>query len=468
MENNNSGPSLEDIIKNAAFDKDVYIRLSDDEMKASVIIASTLSSDDFTEEHLIKLLRERGVKQGIKKEVIKLIVDNKIVNKEMVIAEGKYEINGEDGRFEYFFNTEKKGATPVKLDSDLDLFNMELFEIVNVGQIIARYHKSTAGAFGYTVTGRLKTPHKGKEKPALRGKGFVISQDGLTYTSVINGKITLRDNYIEISRVATIDGDLTISTGNIKFDGDVFIKGSVSSGMVVEATGDITVEGHVEAAMFKAGHDVMIKEGMQGGGRGHIEAKGNVSCKFLEAVNIDADGDVCANYIFNCNIYSKRSVKVYGKKSAIIGGHCKALDGIYAFTLGNAAEVATTISVGIDEMVMNQYTDIKRNITKVESELEILDKGIRDYEGIAKEKPELYNKILLARDIKGRELEDSIAQRDYFKELYESTDESNIVVKGFVYPGVKVYIDMDFVELSTKVNNVIFKKINNRVGVIKG
>ncbi len=454
--------------KDNSIQSSVHVNISPDDMRATVIIKADIDDEFFNVDTIITMIKEFGVKQGIQKKAIEKIVDGRLFGSEIEIAVGRSAVNGIDGRFDFKFNIDSASNMVVLLDGSLDLFNNNLINEVVKDQVIVEYIPATAGGFGYTVTGKLLMPVKGKDKPALRGVGFKLSEDGKIYTAAIKGRVSLvKGNRLEVSNVFVLNKDLDISVGNIRFDGDVYIKGDVQAGMLVEATENIVIDGHVESAFIKAGKTILIKGGMQGAGTGNIEAGENVIGKFFESTNVMADGNVNANYILNCNIYSKNKVEVFGTKGKIIGGFVKGLKGVETFTLGNSAQVVTNISAGVDDIVMNQYNEIKKNIAKVISEVDILEKGVVEYSKQREQYSVAYNKILQAREVKISERDVLIKKLEEITVALHNTREVKIVARGNVYPQVKISVDMEKVDVSKEVNNVTFKKVDNRVGVFK-
>ena len=103
-------------------------------------------------------------------------------------------------------------------------------------------------------------PKPGKPKPRLHGKGFKTSEDGKETYAAISGKIEYCNYDLSVVNVYDVNGNLDMSMGNIDFNGDVNITGSVRSGVTVHAMGSIYVGGFVEGATLIAGKDIVLKE----------------------------------------------------------------------------------------------------------------------------------------------------------------------------------------------------------------
>lgn len=81
-----------------------------------------------------------------------------------------------------------------------------------------------------------------------------------------------------------IEGDVSLTTGDVSFMNDIHIHGNVLTGVTIRSEkGSIVVDGYVEASELHAAKDVVLKNGMQGSGKGKIVAGGSVSGKFLSS-----------------------------------------------------------------------------------------------------------------------------------------------------------------------------------------
>ena len=175
------------------------------------------------------------------------MIQEEIYGREMVVAHGTPVIDGADGYYEYNFNTDINNKPEIRPDGSVDYWSIHAVEIVEEGQVIAIYHEPVAGSNGITVKGKVKAAKRGRPQSQLRGIGFERSEDNRIYTSLMDGKIEMKNGRIMISSVYEIYGNADVSTGNIDFRGDVIIHGNVATGSKIIATGFVTIDGSAEA-----------------------------------------------------------------------------------------------------------------------------------------------------------------------------------------------------------------------------
>lgn len=314
-----------------------------------------------------------------------------------------------------------------------------MVEIVTEGQVIAEYHKSVQGKDGVDLRGKPILAKRGRDLVPLRGKGFERSEDGLVYTSMMDGKIEMSGERIIILPVYEINGDADLSVGNIDFRGDVIIHGSVCSGLTVKATGSVTVDGIVEGANIEAGKDIVLRSGVMGASRATIMANGNISAKFFEYTRVHANGTIQADVFLNCQVSCGESIVLNGKKASIIGGEVGAIESIEVDTLGSEGEVRTHVKIGNDmatrrriSVLQNKIKIEKTNLAKIEEGLKILKDMKNDPRRTDLLRVKIRDTALLAGD--EAELEKLLDQ-------IERARGGVVRVTGNVYPGVRVDID---------------------------
>ena len=448
----------------------ISVRVSEDKMKAYLIMERPNEGGRRTEADLMAVLTEAGVNRGIDKEVLKQMVREEYYYRECTVARGREVTDGVDGEFNFHFRTEKLGKPVVLEDGSIDYRNAELFERVTKGQVLVEYTPATAGSFGYTVTGQLLIPKRGKDLPTLKGKGFALSEDKKTYTSLMDGKIEYSDGSMEISSYFLIRGDLDMTTGNIRVGGDVEITGDVEPNMVIEAAGNIIVGGHVSTASLSAGGDILLKKGMQGSGRGFVKAGGNISGKFFENTLIECAGNVEANYLLSCELHAEGSVTISGLHGMIVGGVTRAVKGVTAVSIGNRAELATVIEVGINHEMSSRYTELKKTLSKIDSELKIFTECMEKLEAVSDLSAKnqlMYQRAKQAVAMKEEEKEGYLQEYRNLTEVIFATKNIKVVVTGMVYAGTKIVIDMEELPVKSWVKNVYFKKKESKVVIFQ-
>lgn len=451
---------------------DSCLTISEDRMKA-VLNLSPMSDmeKEPTIQDIVRVLKHQDVKQGVHRDAIYEMLEKKEYHQDVVVAEGKQAVDGEDGRFLYYFRKELKRKPKVLENGSVDYKSMELFEVVEKDQLIAEYQPATAGMFGYDITGRLLSPKKGRELPPLRGQGFTMTEDKKKYYSLMDGIIELgEDGTLDVRNMYTLTGNVDASTGNINFDGDVNIMGNVEAGFVVTATGNVVVDGHCEGGKICAGKDIVIRKGCQGQGVGEICAAGAVTGQFFESTKISAGENVVASYLLNCNVKCAGKLLVEGKKGVIIGGYTCAKQGINCFGIGNVAEIRTVIEVGIDKEDMSAYQELLKQIEKVNAGLKTCENALNKFMGQPERDEKTANlcerltKTLYMQKKKKKEL---LIERQKKMEQLTRQKGARIIVSGSVYPGTLIYMNADPFAVKSIRHNVQFIKQDNKIDMVE-
>ena len=450
--------------------KDIHITLSEDKMTASVNITQPIHSGSIGVREIMRALREYDVKQGIKQDVIKKIVDEEMFFTDVVIAEGKPGINGKDGFFTYYFRKEVKATPKLLPNGSVDYKGIELFETVEKDQVIAEYTPATSGEFGYDVQGTIVKPERGRELPQLKGKGFRVSEDKRQYFSELTGIIEwVDDETIEIRNVYNVDGDVDLACGNINFDGDVNISGNVENGFMVSASGNVSVSGNCEGGSIFAGQDILIKGGCQGQGESEIHAGGAIIGQFFESSRLIAEGDITCTYLLNCDTITEGSLKVAGRRGIIIGGHTTAKTGLECFGIGNVAESKTIVEVGVSDGDTKAFQEMLNRCEKVQKDIDTLEEGIEKIVNMPERDEKVmdfYDQLTKALHTQKEEIKSLLVEREKCIIKMTSQKQAEIEVKGTVYPGTRVIISSDIYMVRDTLKNVKFTKQDGRVGYV--
>ena len=416
---------------------DFIINVSKDEMQAMIVFNT--SNRKLDKEKLYTHLFKAGVVSGVDEAAVNILLKGNYREDTIIVANGTQPQQGKDGYYEFFFRTEVSKKPVILEDGTVDYKNIDWMESVKKEQKIAYYHAAEDGKEGKTVTGKIIPPRKGKELKMLSGRGFELLPDRKTYISAMDGKIEFENDKIMITDLLLLD-DVTISTGNIEFDGSIHVRGNVGKGATITATKDITVDGFVEAANLSAQGDIILKKGCNASGQGQITCGKDLMARFLEGARIHADGSVKINYCMNCDIYAKETIEVTGM---IAGGSSYAGAKISARDIGNYNGLRTVVKAGQSEEFVKQEAQLKGKIYGVEEELKLLRRSFDDFQKIPVEVRNtnpVYLKLEDAIYTKKSEMEELLETRKNMDKSKERFENASIVVKGTIYEGSLVEI----------------------------
>ena len=389
-------------------------------------------------EMLMDFLKEKNVKTGILEDVTARICNEGYGTGAILIAQGKIPLKGEDGWYEFFFRTDVQKKPKVLADGSADYKDIEWFEVVREGQTIAYYHEAKEGTDGYDVLGNVIKGRKGAEKRVLKGKGFRLEEDKKTYTALYNGMIRLEDEELSVVNHLDLD-EINMTTGNIFFDGSIHIRGNVSSGMTVKATGDIVIDGNVEVATIETQGSVMLKKGMNSSGLGMVKAGKNVVSRFFEATQIVADGNIEVDKCLNSQLTAKGMITA---TRIFAGGMASSESGFYMNNVGNQAGLKTVLKVQTNETARNDYHNILFNIKDVNRQLEVLKRTYNDlmekHTAEERSEMELFQKVENALFIKQKQLDKMKELEIKLRRIIDKEKLVSVVISGNAYEGTVV------------------------------
>jgi uncharacterized protein len=327
-----------------------------------------------------KLAAGHGIVRRIDRSAVEQAL-NEAVSKNMpihdaVIAQGKAAQQGKDGQIELKFQPEKIAGTIDENSGKINYKERKSIQKVKAGTFLAVKIPSTKGIEGVDVFGDIISPEPGNEKDLTPAGNVKVSDDGLSFTSEIDGIVFLSpDNKIWISKEFKVPGDVDYSIGNLSMEGSLDIKGWIQSGFEVRASDEIRIGGGVEDAIVEAGADIYINGGIIGSGGGHVHAGGKVTARFFEHAKVHAGGDIIVHDdIFRSAVATSGSLTASKGKGRIRGGSVDALKGVEVNEIGSDAGVKTYVSVGMDSKTRNLLADSKKQLKHFERQRAKMDK----------------------------------------------------------------------------------------------
>ena len=444
---------------------EVQVRISEDCMAAYISVNPEDAQNVYIPTRLKDELSNAGVVYGIKEEVLNDICEKKIYYIECLVAEGIKPVFGEAGYYKIPFTFDFDKKPKILPDGSVDYNQFDDYCKVSEGDVIAEYVHATKGSNGMDVRGKKIFGKNGKEQIALKGKGFKLDENNQDiYIATVDGRLEYEENRsINISNLYEVKGDVNFATGSIQFPGDVHIHGNVTDGATVRASGQIIVDGCGESASLYAGQDIILKNGMQGAGKGELVAKGNVSAKFFEHAVVRADGKILAGAIMNCDTESKDSIVVSGKIGALIGGTTKAVELIEANIIGNMSEAKTILRVGYGAELTAEVNQNEMQIEEVQSVIDKLTDGIEKLEAYLKtgNNPDMAAKkmeMIKLKFVEKGKLDKLQQKKKELMEYVMKSKRARVCVNKSVYPRVTIQIN-DIVLINKSENyNVTYVK----------
>lgn len=401
-----------------------------------------------------KLLSDHGIIHGVDLNAVEQALSEAVSGNmpihDVVVAEGIAPERGEDARIELKFQQEKIAGTIDERSGRIDYKKRGSIQSVKAGDILAVKTPLTHGKEEVNVFGDIITAEPGTDKVLTPASNVEVSDDGLIFTSEIDGMVILtRDNKIWVSKQFEVPGDVDYSTGNLSMEGSLDIKGWIRSGFNVNASGEIRVGGGVEDAIVKAGADIYIQGGIIGSGQGRVYAGGNFTARFIENTRVHADGNISVrDDIMRSTVSAKGSIIVIEGKGRIRGGSIEAVKGIEVNEIGSDVGVKTRVSVGMESKarklladVTKRLMDFKRKRAKMNM---VLAQYVKKYKNkaLSKETSRKLDKLVkLRHEVVSKETRMTQYRKELVKKISETEIEPVAVkVKNAVYFGTTVVV----------------------------
>ena len=238
----------------------LQIQLSKGEEKAYLNIIPPMEEDDpLTLEMIIRELKEKNILQGIKNKTIEKMIAEKIYYEPLIIASGKETVQGRDGFPELLFLPEKLRPAP---GTKVNLREVPVLQKVQEGQELIRIETATMGEDGYTITGKLINSTPGKQYRIRPGRNTRYNPEGTHIIATKSGVVCINNDNISVEKLKVIE-KVDASTGHVRFDGIVSIRGNVSDRCSVEAV-RIDIGGSVGKARLRSIGEIRVSQGLKG------------------------------------------------------------------------------------------------------------------------------------------------------------------------------------------------------------
>lgn len=432
---------------------DNYIVIKTQPLKASVMIKR--EGIDFGFRPSLNLIKHRLIKSGIlfgiNDELIQQIVEKKILEEHLTVAEGVPPQTGANGKIEYKISLERDYTPKLLEDGSVDYRDIHSFTLVKEGDIIAVRIPPTEGVSGKSVLGDEIPATPGKPYTLNASENIIVSEDGEQLVAAKSGIITRQDNNLFLKDYLEIERDVDFEVGNVNFPGKVIINGNVKPGFEVISDSDILIHGEVEGATIKSLEGtVQVEKGIIGRGHTFIYAKNRINVNFAQNCTLETEGVInVTTSLLHCTTTCTDLI-TDSNSSTIIGGITEAYRSIEIGNTGNEDDTQTVLIVDDKERaellekkkkLAEAYEQLDRLFLPAERDLRAKNSMIKKLGGNVspKIKQEYAKSVNRVKSIKSKIdlVNSNITSVE--EALENSTNgEGYIVINGKMYPGTVI------------------------------
>jgi len=471
--------SVGDYERHSYNDSVVRTEISEGEMQAFMQVTPPgEGGSDVSYDTFINIYKMNKIVHGVKEDIVKEFVDKPVYSERILIAEGTKPKDGNDAYIEYYFETDQsKVRLKEGSNGKIDFKELNIIQNVTENQPLAKKIPPEQGVPGETVTGKWLSATNGKDINLPVGNNVHVNDAGDTIVSDMNGQALVIGGLVNVEPVYTVNGDVNLKTGNIIFLGTVIVQGNVEDGFSIKASGNIEIHGTVARAELDAEGDIIINQGVNGKGGGHIFAGKSLWARFIENANVKVGNMVfVSDGIINSYVDAFNRIICQGKRASIMGGRLRAGEEINAKVLGNPTSGTETIcEVGFDPKSKEELDRLHGAKIELEKQMEELNRSIMSLINIKKQRKSL-------PDDKEASLQEMMDSRNVLTAELEANEDSTQEIQAFlnslktrgrvsasakVYPGVKVVIRDTVDDVRTEYKAATFILENGLIRVSK-
>ncbi len=443
-------------------DASVAVRVTENRMAALLTIKPAEGTGrNLERQEIDDAIRARGVGSGVREELVtrawELASSGRVIH-DLIFARGRHVSSQTRSEVEILVALASGKGMTVQEDGRVDFRNQDRITTVQKGTQIARV-RLPAGTIdeGWDVLGTKLRPEESDPTQVDAGANVAVTEEpdgSRLLTSQVDGELVFEQNRFEVRPGYVVKGDVDLHTGNVKFPGTVTVQGSVRSGFYVVAEGDIQIAELVEAALLSANGNIVINQGVKGGGKAVVRARGSIGVTFAEQTTLLAVGNVQArNSLVHCEVKTNGKLRMIGDGCKIVGGRIRACEGLETHNLGSDRGVKTLVEFGQDYLIADRIEREEREMEKLKREVTRIDLAMRESE---RDSASASLDQLHRRKLEMLKLLEKRGLRVFtYRERFEEHHESQIVVKGTIYPGVVIETHGRHMEVTTPRKNVI-------------
>jgi uncharacterized protein (DUF342 family) len=339
---------------------------------------------------------------------------------------------------------------------------------VQAGQPIARRQPAEDGQQGWTVHGETVAPPEPDLEARLElGDGCLISpRDPDLVLARHSGTARLEGNRLTVAAMTVVAAE-AIARQTIHFEGPVLIKGHLTPGTRLSATGDIHVWGNVEGAAIETDGDLVIHGGVVGQGSAQLIVQGSISAQFIDSAEVEAGENVLVvDQLLRSQVTALDSVVVCGGPYAqIAGGTVRAGRSLKAAVIGSRGETRTVVEVGTEPAAQRQLWELQRRKQEAADTLESLSRALMKVKlhGVAAIGPDQIRQLERAREDLLGQMADCETHITRLARRMRHTHDCQVEITHRIFGGAKLRIGDHFSHIDGETAGVNFRVANGQL-----
>lgn len=371
MPQKNSKPAQSAQKKGSTLD----ISVSKNKLTASAFIDGEIPATEFDVSDVKVMLHAEGILYGIvEDERIKAFLNGDIsIGEEWTIAAGTDPIPDTPPQIKHHFDTDPLKIGTLTEDGLMDWKERGQLPQVKEGELLAEKIPGPRGKEGMDVYGKKIPIPKIRERRFKCGKGARRSADGMQVHATLAGipKLSVAGE-ISVMPTLHIQGDISLETGHVTFDGHIEVAGAVEKGYRVK--GGSLRANEIRDAQIDIDGDLTSMNGIFGAA---IRIGGNLKAGHIHNSDIILTGGMAVEKeIIESRIEANGRCLI--NDGIIIASTISAKMGITAMDIGTEASKSSELTVGIDRQMERDADAVKEEIQVIKAAHENLPKLLQN------------------------------------------------------------------------------------------
>jgi len=352
-------------------DNELDIRVSQDKLTVTATIGGEIPVTAFDVNDVKVMLHSESILYGIVEDKqIEAFLKGEFGGGEgLVIAKGTDPVPDTPPEVKYHFDTDPLKVGTLTEDGLMDWKERGNLPQVKEGDLLAEKIPGLPGKEGMDVYGKKIPIPKARDKKFKCGKGARKSEDGMQVYATLTGFAKLSFNG-EISVMPTlhIQGDVSLETGHVTFDGHIEVAGTIEKGYRVK--GGSLQANDIHDAQIDIEGDISVTNGILGA---TIRCGGSIKAGHINNADIILAGNIAVEKeVIESKIEANGRCLV--NDGIIIGSTISAKMGISVMDIGTEASKSSDLIVGIDQQREREVESIAAEIRAIKAERETLPK----------------------------------------------------------------------------------------------